>query len=67
MISEKRLQKKANTYARGVVRALTGFGPRAASWTETMRLVEAAYFNGFQSGVVWQKEQSEKKKLAQKR
>lgn len=66
MIPEKQLQKKASTYARGVVRALTGFGPRAASWMETMKLVEAAYFNAFQSGVVWQKEQSEKR-LAQKR
>lgn len=55
MIHEKPLQKKAVMYAAGVVHALTSGGPRPARWSEVRGLIEAAYFNGFQSGVVWQK------------
>jgi len=55
MIEEKPLQKKAKRYAHGVIWAVAGKSPRAAQWSEVEKLLEAAYFNGFQSGVVWQK------------
>ena len=55
MIKEKELSKKAARYADGVVRALVAVGPRPAKWAEIDELIKAAYFNGFQSGVVWQK------------
>jgi hypothetical protein len=55
MIEEKKLQKRAVGYAKAVVFALTSDGPRPTSWAEVKKLVEAAYFNGFQSGVCWQK------------
>lgn len=60
MISEKALQTKSSSYATAVVRLLISGGPRAARWDETRRILEAAYFNGFQSGVVWQKNQPPK-------
>jgi len=55
MIEDKKLSKKAAAYATGVVGALAAGGPRVARWDEITKLIEAAYFNGFQSGVVWQK------------
>lgn len=58
MIDEKKLGKKAMCYADGVIRTLTAGGPRVVKFSEIRRLVEAAYFNGFQSGVVWQKGQA---------
>lgn len=61
MIHEKPLQKKAVMYAAGVVQALVAGGPRPARWAEIRGLIEAAYFNGFQSGVVWQKGQAGKR------
>lgn len=54
MIKEKPLQKKAVRYAEGVSRALAG--KRLMQWSEVTKLIEAAYFNGFQSGICWQKE-----------
>ncbi len=56
MITEKQLQKKAVRYANGVLRALTAGGPRPTMMAEVKGVLEAAYFNGFQSGVVWQKD-----------
>jgi hypothetical protein len=53
MILEKALQKKAVRYASGVSSALNG--KRLMEWREVTALIEAAYFNGFQSGVCWQK------------
>jgi hypothetical protein len=59
MIKEKPLQKKAKHYADGVVSALTSgrrkTQPVRPRWDHVQGLIEAAYFNGFQSGVVWQK------------
>lgn len=56
MINEKELQRKSSRYAAGVVKALTSAtGPRSVMWSEVVGLLEAAYFNAFQSGVVWQK------------
>lgn len=60
MISEKALQKRSSTYAAGVVKALTSAtGPRSVMWSEVRGLLEAAHFNGFQSGVCWQKKARE--------
>lgn len=57
MISEKPLGKKSSRYADGVVATLRG--PRPVGWDAVKGLIEAAYFNGFQSGVVWQKRENE--------
>lgn len=57
MIQEKPLGKKAARYADGVVSVLKG--PSPARWDTVKGLIEAAYFNGFQSGVVWQKRENE--------
>jgi hypothetical protein len=51
VIEQKKLQRKAMGYAKGVVGAVKKVKP---SWTYFQRLLEAAYFNGFQSGVCWQ-------------
>lgn len=56
MIAEKPLGKKAARYADGVVSALTFGRQRPAQWDTVKKLIEASYFNGFQSGVVWQKQ-----------
>ena len=56
MIKEKPLERRAQAYASGVVSALVQTkGPRVLPWAKAKGLIEAAYFNGFQSGVVWQK------------
>ncbi len=54
MIKERPLGRKAARYAEGVVSALSG-GSDVARWNTVKGLIEAAYFNGFQSGIVWQK------------
>jgi len=61
MIDEKSLESKAKAYAGGVVRTLKEGRPEGAKWPDVERLTEAAYFNGFQSGVCWQKEQFPRK------
>jgi len=60
MIKEKALQKKAQDYASAVTEVMMVEGPKPLLWATAKRLLEAAYFNGFQSGVCWQK--SAKKK-----
>lgn len=55
MITEKALEKKAVRYAEAVISALTGDGPKPMLWSTAKGLIEAAYCNGFQSGVCWQK------------
>lgn len=57
MIDEKALEMKAKTYASGVAHALKGRNLEGPAWADVERLLEAAYFNAFQSGVCWQKEQ----------
>lgn len=57
MITEKQLQKKAIRYASGISKAFPKKVVR--EWKEVFKLIEAAYFNGFQSGVVWQKRENE--------
>ena len=59
MISEKKLERRAKYYSTGVIHALTKGGMRTMQWWDIQKLVEATYFNGFQSGVVWQKEAEE--------
>lgn len=59
MILERVLQRKAVRYADGVSRALNG--KRLVEWTEITGLIEAAYFNAFQSGVVWRKSRESRK------
>lgn len=56
MIEEKALGKRAVHYADGVVSALKRNGRSNARWDTVNGLIEAAYFNGFQSGIVWQKQ-----------
>jgi len=55
MIKEKALQEKAKSYAAAVTEVMTVEGPRPLMWATAQRLIEAAFFNGFQSGVCWQK------------
>lgn len=58
MIEERLLMKKAARYGGGVVSALRFFGKKTLVWDTVESLLQAAYFNGFQSGVCWQKGQT---------
>jgi len=56
MIIEKALTRRSAAYARSVIGCLAQVsGPRTAMWAEVEKLIEAAHFNGFMSGAVWQK------------
>lgn len=57
MIEDKKLIKKGEKYAAGVVGAIIKTRQRP-DWPWVQRLIQAAYMNGFQSGVVWQKGRS---------
>ena len=61
MIKEKPLGKKAERYADSVISVLLSNGRSNVTWDGAKKLVEAAYFNGFQSGVVWQKQARDEK------
>lgn len=61
MIKEKSVKRRAANYAETVISALTADGPKAMLWAAAKNLIEAAYFNGFQSGVCWQKDVKKKK------
>ena len=57
MISEKELEEKSKRYARGVVAALWDVKRSdAMDSSQAEGVIEAAHYNGFQSGVVWQKQ-----------
>ena len=64
MIKEKALQKKAQDYAAAVTEVMMVEGPKPLLWATARRLIEATYFNAFQSGVCWQKGVGKKKRLA---
>lgn len=56
MILEKALNRRSAAYARGVIDCLARTsGPRTAMWSEVEKLIQAAHYNGFLSGAVWQK------------
>lgn len=53
---ENALNRRSAAYARGVIGCLIQTsGPRTAVWAGVEKLIQAAHYNGFLSGVVWQK------------